>query len=42
MRIFLDSATVPESLFFFIQIFQYPLTGADLEEFRKDWARVPK
>jgi transaldolase len=40
LRAGVDIATIPEALFF--QLFQHPLTEAGLEQFQKDWLRVPK
>ncbi len=35
-----DIATIPETLFF--QMYRHPLTDQGLEQFKKDWATVPK
>ncbi len=35
-----DIVTIPDSLFF--QMFKHPLTDAGLEQFAKDWERVPQ
>jgi len=40
LRAGVDIATIPEALFF--QMFKHPLTDAALEEFAKDWKKVPK
>lgn len=40
LRAGVDIATIPEALFF--QMFKHPLTDAALEEFVKDWKKVPK
>ena len=40
LRAGVDIATIPEALFF--QLFQHPLTDAGLEQFQRDWLKVPK
>jgi transaldolase len=40
LRAGVDIATIPEALF--LQMFKHPLTDAALEEFAKDWKKVPK
>jgi len=40
VRAGMDIVTVPDLLFF--QMFKHPLTDAGLEQFAKDWEKVPK
>jgi transaldolase len=40
LRAGVDVATVPESLFF--QMFKHPFTDAALEQFARDWEKVPR
>lgn len=40
LRVGADVVTIPDTLFF--QMYKHPLTDSGLDDFSKDWAKVPK